>query len=519
MHHMYAKRRPEKMWWVALICMGIAASVMASKAVVAQTTVVVSQGIDPRMLDPAHDTLVSSRSIMSNIYDTLLWRDSTGLATPSLAKSWEFLDNTTLRLHLRDDVKFHDGSAFSAADVIFTTARYTDKENEVPIRAYVKGLWDSIEAPDDYTIDIKMPTPSATILGDLTRLPMLPAKAFDELGEEYFVGNAIGTGPFRFSSWQRNQEIVLEAFDDHFRGRPQIDRLVFKPIPEDFARYAGLTTGEIDIVSNLPPERAGEVDDNPDLKVAKIPSTRGIHIGINMKIEPFNDVRVRQALNHAVDVPELIDTVLEGQASLNPNFCQIQLFGHDPKIEPRGYDLDKAKALLAEAGYPNGFETQLLGPTGRYMKDREVMEAIAGQLGRAGIKVSIVAPEWGEFLDQWYGRRAHAKPFQGMYLVGIGGQTMDCNRTFMKRGTVASRLKYWESDNTEKLSELYAEQKAILDPSMRFEKWKEIEALVQEDVPWIFLYDQVDIYGMSTRIKWEPRPDEFIWGFDISVNE
>ena len=116
MHHMYAKRRPEKMWWVALICMGIAASVMASKAVVAQTTVVVSQGIDPRMLDPAHDTLVSSRSIMSNIYDTLLWRDSTGLATPSLAKSWEFLDNTTLRLHLRDDVKFHDGSAFSAAD-------------------------------------------------------------------------------------------------------------------------------------------------------------------------------------------------------------------------------------------------------------------------------------------------------------------------------------------------------------------------------------------------------------------
>jgi len=502
----------------ALRGLGLVATLSMATAAYAQSTVVVSQGIDPRLLDPAHDTLVSTRSILSNIYDTLVWRDGAGATVPSLAESWEFTDERTLKLNLRRDVLFHDGTQFTAADVIFSGRRYADETNQVPVGAYVRGLWRSIEAADDYTVIIHMPEPSATILGDLTRMPILPAEAFERLGEAFFVDNAIGTGPFKFSSWRRNEELTLEAFDDHFRGKPQIDRLVFKPIPEDFARYAGLRTGEIDLISNLPPERVAEVEANPDLKVGQIPSTRGIHIGINMAIEPLSDVRVRQALNYAVDVPELIETVLEGMAFENPNFCQIQVFGHDPSVQPWTYDLEKAKALLAEAGYPNGFDTQLLGPTGRYVKDREVMEAIAGQLSRAGIRVSIVAPEWGEFLDQWYGRGRHTEPFRGMYLVGIGGETLDCDRTFLQRGTVASRINYWVSDNTSTLSQMYEAQKSMLNEDERRETWFEMERLIQADVPWIFLYDQLDVYAMRSNVQWKPRPDEFIWGFDISLS-
>lgn len=506
-------------WRGVALGLGVLLAVPCAGDAAAQRSVVVSQGIDPRLLDPAHDTLVSTRSILTNLYDTLVWRDAKGNIVPSLAESWQFVNDTTLRLSLRRGVKFHDGSDFTAADVVFSANRYTDEKDKVPVGAYLRGLWKSIDRPDDHTVVINLTSPSATILGDLTRMPILPEKAFKALGAQHFASNAIGTGPFRLASWKRNEELVLEAFAQHFRGRLPIDRLVFKPIPEDFARYAALRTGAVDLISNLPPEREAEVTKLPALKVAKIPSVRNIHVGINMRIKPFDDVRVRQALNHAVDVNELIETVLEGQAFANANFCQLQVFGHDPSVKPRGFDPAKARRLLAEAGYPNGFKTNLLGPTGRYVKDREVLEAIAGQLSKVGIKATLVTPEWGEYLDQLYGDSAkNPEPFRGLYLIGIGGETLDCDRTFLQRGPRPdSRMKYWQSANVARLNELYVRQKAILDPPKRFEAFKEMETLIQQDVPWVFLYDQVDLYAMKATLDWQPRPDEFIWGFEIKL--
>jgi len=491
----------------------------------AEVTVTMAQGIDPEGLDPAYETLVSSRSIFTNIYDTLVWRDAKGKILPSLAESWKWLDEKTLQLNLRKGVKFHNGDSFTADDLIWTANRYMDKEDRKPLYSYVKGLYEKIEKKDDFTVVMHLAKPNAMQFGDFARMPILPMKAFMAMGKEKFASHPIGTGPFKFERWDRNEQLVLAAFDDHWRGRAAVDKYVIKPIPEDFARFAALKTGAVDIIINLPPERVAELDKDPKLKVGRVPSARGIHYAFNINIKPYSDVRVRQAINYAVDVQEIIDTVLGGMAYVNPAFCAKALFGHDSKVKEFGFDPAKAKKLLAEAGYPNGFKTKMLTPTGRYMKDREVSQAIAGQLAKVGIQVDLVAPEWADFLDQLYGRGKHGTKrvedaFQGMYMLGTGGPTLDCGRTLNQRAMwKGGRMKYYQTDRSDQLDAMIAKQKATLDVGKREMMFKEIQAFIHEDVPWIFLYDQEDLYGLTKRIQWQPRPDEFVWIYDVKVKE
>ena len=491
----------------------------------AEVTITMAQGIDPEGLDPAYETLISSRSIFTNIYDTLVWRDAKGKLLPSLAESWKWLDDTTLQLNLRKGVKFHNGDPFTADDLIWTANRYMDAKDRKPLYPYVKGLYKTIEKKDDFTVIMRLAKPNAMQFGDFARMPVLPKKAFMAMGKDKFSSHPIGTGPFKFERWDRNEQLVLAAFDDHWRGRPSVDKYVIKPIPEDFARFAALKTGAVDIIANLPPERVAALEKDPKLKVGRVPSARGIHYAFNFNIKPFDDVRVRRAVNHAVDVQEIIDTVLGGMAYVNPAFCAKALFGHDPNIKGFGFDPAKAKKLLAEAGYPNGFKTKLLTPSGRYMKDREVSQAIAGQLAKVGIQVELVAPEWADFLDQLYGRGKHGKKrvedaFKGMYMLGTGGPTLDCGRTLNQRAMwKGGRMKYYHTDRSDQLDALIAKQKSTLDVAEREKLFKQIEAFIQEDVPWIFLYDQEDLYGLTKRVQWQPRPDEFVWIYDVKVKE
>ena len=297
---------------------------------------------------------------------------------------------------------------------------------------------------------------------------------------------------------------------------------VVKPIPEDFARFAALKTGAVDIISALPPERIPEVKAASNLKVLRIPGGRGIHFGIPVTKKPFDDVRVRQALNYATDVQEIVDTVMGGFAEANGTVCQKVLFGHNPSLKPFGYDPEKAKKLLAEAGYPNGFETKLLAPTGRYTKDREVAEALAGQLAKVGIKITFVTPEWADFLDQWYGRKKYKATFDGLYMIGTGGESLDCDRTMLQRiasKAIGGRLGYYQTENTPKLDAMFKEQRSLLDPEKRKAMLFEMQDIIRKDVPWIFMYDQQDIYGVTQRIQWEPRVDEFVWAYDIKVSK
>jgi peptide/nickel transport system substrate-binding protein len=472
-------------------------------------TVTLAQSVDPESLDPAVDTLITSVSVMMNIYDSLVWRDGNGQIVPGLAESWDFPQPNQMRLKLRQGVKFHNGDAFTADDVVFSYGRLFDKDNPSPLLSSLRGFVDSVEKVDDYTVLVNMPAARATVVPTLVRVPILPKAAFEAAGAQAFGASPIGTGPFKFTRWDKNQQIVLTRNDDYWRGPAAIESFVIRPIPEDFSRFASLSNNEVDIITNLTAERLEEIKSTPGLKAETVPSVRNVFVGIDTRKGPFTDVRARQALNHAIDKQALIEVVMGGYAIENASACTQTLFGAS-KVEGYEYDPEKARALLAEAGVQGGLTVEMLGPVGRYTKDKELQEAIAGMLADVGITVTHVQPEWAEFLKQW---TAEVHP---LHFVGTGNQVMDCDQHLGYRIDGARYGRFYQSDAVDALIQKELQD---YDETSRKATLAEIQQIVHDDAPWIFLFDLMDMFGMTERIDWKPRSDEMVWAYDIKVTE
>jgi peptide/nickel transport system substrate-binding protein len=472
-------------------------------------TVTLAQGVDPESLDPAVDTLITSISVMMNIYDGLIWRDGNGQIVPALAESWDFPTPTQMRLNLRHGVTFHNGDPFTADDVVFSFGRLFDKDNPSPLLSSLKGFVDSVEKVDDFTVLVNMPAPRATVIPTLVRVPILPKAAFEKAGAQAFGIAPIGTGPFKFVKWDKNQQIVLARNDDYWRGPAAIESFIVRPIPEDFARFASLSNHEVDIITNLTAERLEEIKSVPGLKAEAVPSVRNLFVGLDTRKGPFTDLRVRQAVNYAIDKKALIDVVMGGYAIENSSVCTQTLFGAAP-VAAYDYDPEKAKALLKEAGLGDGITIDMLGPVGRYTKDKELQEAIAGMLSDVGITINHVQPEWAEFLKQW---TAEIHP---MHFVGTGNQVMDCDQHLGYRIDGKRYGRFYQSDEVDALIQ---DELQDYDPEHRKATLAKIQQLIRDDAPWIFLFDLMDLFGMTDRIDWKPRSDEMVWAYDIKVTQ
>lgn len=486
-----------------LMCGGLSVTTVQAQ------TVTLAQGVDPESLDPAVDTLITSVSVMMNIYDSLIWRDGGGNIVPGLAESWDFPQPNQMRLKLRQGVKFHNGDAFTADDVVFSYGRLFDKDNPSPLLSSLRGFVDSVEKVDDFTVLVNMPAARATVVPTLIRVPILPKAAFEAAGAQAFGVAPIGTGPFKFVRWDKNQQIVLERNDDYWRGPAAIESFIIRPIPEDFARLASLTNHEVDIITNLSAERLEEIKSTAGLKAEVVPSVRNLFVGIDTRKGPFTDVRARQALNHAIDKQALIEVVMGGYAIPNASVCTQTLFGA-AKVDPYEYDPDKARALLAEAGVPSNLTVEMLGPVGRYTKDKELQEAIAGMLAEVGITVTHVQPEWAEFIKQW---TAEIHP---LHFVGTGNQVMDCDQHLGYRIDGARYGRFYQSDEVDALVQ---QELQDYNEESRKATLAKIQQIVRDDAPWIFLFDLVDMFGLTERIDWKPRADEMVWAYDIKVTE
>ena len=484
-------------------------ALMLSVGAAQAQTVTLAQGVDPESLDPATDTLITSVSVMMNIYDSLVWRDGDGNLIPGLAVSWEFQSDTEMVLKLREGVTFHNGEAFDADDVVFSYNRLFDKENPSPLLSSLRGFVDSVDKLDDFTIRVNMPAPRATVVPTLIRVPILPSETFDEMGAQAFGVAPVGTGPFKFVRWDPNQQIVLARNDDYWRGAPDAGEFIVRIIPEDFSRFASLKNGEVDIITNLTSERVQEIESDPNLKWGGVHSARNMFVGMQTKEPPFDDVRVRQAMNYAVDVEALIEVMMGGHAFGNASVCTQTLFGA-VEVEPFGYDREMAKQLLAEAGYPDGFEVVMLGPVGRYTKDKELQEAIAGMLSEVGVKINHVQPEWAQFIQQWLGEE------YPMHFIGTGNQVLDCDQHLGYRIDGARYNRYYQSDE---IDALVLQEISEFDIEKRKAILSEIQHKLRDATPWIFLFDLEDLYGMTARVDWSPRSDEMVWAYDVSVNE
>jgi peptide/nickel transport system substrate-binding protein len=312
---------------------------------------VIAQGVDATTLDPNNHRETPTGNVTSNIFDPLMMRAVDGGLIPWLATEATPIDDLTWELSLREGVTFHDGEPFNAEVAKFNFDRLTDPG--APLRT--SDLWTSVESVDvvdEYTIRVNTSRPLATFLTQLTQIFMVPMAYLQEHGDAHFASNPVGTGPYTFVRWVRDQEVVLRANPDYWYGTPAIEEIVFRPIPEASSRVAELITGGVDVITNLSPEAIPAVEGSGQAEARTVPSIRNIFIVLNVTGEgPLDDPRVRQALNHAVDKDAIIRSILGGDGVANGCPLNPYMYGYVEELcAPFAYDPERARSLLAEAG-------------------------------------------------------------------------------------------------------------------------------------------------------------------------
>src|SRR5881409_4241634 len=365
--------------------------------------IVVGFGAEPRTMLAVTIVDWTTNSQLEHIYDRLLDRDARTLKPkPMLATGWRIVNDTAWEFTLRQGVRFHNGEPFNAESVKATMEYLQNPASKSHYAAYWR-LVKEVQVVDDHTVRLvtEKPWPSLIDRASLTDFLVLPAKALRELGPAKLAERPIGTGPFKFVEWKRDERLVLEKNPDYWQGPADASRVTFRFIPEFSARLAALLSGEIDIMKDMPPHAVEAIERSGRAKLRATVSSRINYLAlVNLKSGPMQDVRVRRAMNHAVNVDELITQVLKGRATkmcgplapTNVDYATVECYKHDQA---------RALALFREAGVdPKTLNLTLDTPSGRYPLDKDVSLAIAAQLQRLGIKTNVIVNEWGTHLDK-----------------------------------------------------------------------------------------------------------------------
>lgn len=462
---------------------------------------VVGQGADAISLSPHNVNDQPSARVMSQIYDTLVVQTESLELVPGLAESWEQVDETTWIFNIRQGVTFHDGSALTASDVAYTLNRLRDPATAAPA-SFIVGFVNTLEATDEYTVRLTTNGPFAPLLAHLahTATSILSQAAVEAAGEDYGTTVVVGTGPFKFVSWQTASQIVLERNDDWWGGEVLPAEVVFRPIVEGSVRAIELEAGGIDIAYALEPRDYLRLEDgsNPRVVVEAIETLSTNYVGFNAAKAPYDDVRVRQAINHALDVGAIIDAIYEGLGNPANGPISPQVFGANLDLEGYDYDPERARALLAEAGYPNGFDTTIW--TNDNPLRIQIAEIAQAFLADVGVNVEIQVLEWGAYLD------GTAAGNHDMFILGWVTVTADADYGLYalfhssQFGNAGNRT-FWASDRLDELLDL---GRSEADADTRMEIYAEAQEIIAEQAPWIFLNVTLEMNG------WRDNVDGFI---------
>jgi peptide/nickel transport system substrate-binding protein len=412
-----------------------------------------------------------------------------------LAESWE-MKGTKLHFKLRRGVRFHDGTPFTSKDVIASFKRIlTDKASlQAPNLANVKEM----EAADDHNVVINLKRADANALDDINGRVIIKQIAAEKMGE--LDHRPIGTGPFKFTSWERSGQFVVRRNDGYWGQPARIDEVVYRAIQEDAARIAALEAGQVDVISNIPPHEVERLKSNPRLRVQQVQGLRPIFLVLSPAYKPLDNLKVRRAITHALDRERIIKHILEGYAFPLTGLLSPQVFGYEPSTKAFGYDPEKAKQLLSEAGFANGFEIDYYSPTGRYPKDREVALVIVEQLARVGIKANLKTPEWAIFNTDYKNGK------YPIYLTGRGSLT-DADvlfQQYFRTGTTRRVLGY----SNPKLDEILDAEQQAFDSKKREKLLWDAHRMILEDAPAVPLWNAMDIYAHRADLIWTAPPDE-----------
>lgn len=458
-------------------------------------------GLDPHKV-PAH----ASVRIYTKIYDSLINTDKDMNYVPNLAESWETPDDTTYVFKLRDNVKFHNGRAMTAEDVKYSFERIMDPDTASIAKSYFKDVKE-INVIDDYTIEFKLEKPYAPFLSYMSSsyAVVVCKEVVEENGDLMQV--ACGTGPFMLEEWVPDNHITLVKNPDYFiEGQPAVEKLVYNTMTDEASRLAALRTGKIHITT-LSPQSLPLVKKNPDINIKSYQSNNYTFLGFNMNIEPFNDQKVRQAMSLAVDRDEIAKIVFNGDA-VNTGAVPSALgkWSLDVNTNPLyTQDIEKAKALLAEAGYADGFEMEITA-LGGYPDIVGTAQVLQQQLEQIGIKATIKQLELGQYVDAW-------KKTDHQVMAGRNGSGLDPDRALNFFFNTEGSANVWgfSDEEYDRLTNL---GKVTIDGDERAEIYMEAQERLIELSPNLFFNSPMNYYFARKEVKgFEPtisEPENFI---------
>ncbi len=483
----------------ALAGLALAVGIAAGLPAQAQTppnVLIVGQIAEPKSLDPSVDTAVNDFRILMNMYDGLVrYKDGTLEPEPALAESWDISDDgLTYTFHLREGVKFHDGTPFNAEAVKFTFDRMLDESHPFhgtgpfPLAFFFSAI-ESTTAVDAQTVEFKLNAPYAPFLSNLAYPAglIVSPTAVEKYGED-FGRNPSGTGPFKFENWDSNTSVVITRNEDYWDGAPPLEAVVYRPITDANTRVAEMLSGGIDLMVEVPPDNLSQFRDDDQFKVYEQAGPHLWFLILNTKEGPFADKRVRQAVNYAIDKKTLVENVLQGTAEVAagptpPAFA----WAYDEALEPYPYDPEKAKALLKEAGAEGAKLTFYVTDGGSGMLDPVAMgTAIQADLAKVGLDVKIETYEWNTFLGEVNPGLEGKADMAEMAWMTNDPDTLPylALRTdaFPDKGGFNSG--YYSNPEVDALLE---KARTATDQAERATLYKEMQTIVQDDAPWAFI--------------------------------
>lgn len=457
---------------------------------------------DAVSLDPHMTNDLYSAQVKKQIYDTLVIQNEELELEPGLAESWEQIDDTTWEFRLREGVAFHNGELLTASDVKFTLDRLRDPEIGAPA-AFLVGFMESVEVVDELTVRINTEFPFAPILSHLahTATSILNETAVTEAGEDYGTEVAVGTGAFSFVLWETASRIVVERNPDWWGGEPLPERVVFRPIPDHTVRSIELETGGVDIAYRVDPADHARLEADPNIVLAGVETLGTTYLGFNVEREPFDDVLVRQAINHALDVDTIVDVVFEGQGARAAGPLSPRVWGANLEMEPYEYDPERAMQLLEEAGYGDGFSATIR--VAEQPPRIQIAEIAQAQLAELGVDIGLEVLEWGTYLAET------AAGNHDMFILGWTTVTADADYGLYALfhsdnfGAAGNRTFY----GNDRVDELLDIGRTSTDEQVRFEVYQEVQQIIRDEAPWLFLHFPVETDGLRTNVEgFVPHP-------------
>lgn len=478
---------------------------------------VIAIATQPNALDFVNSAERNASNVAQQMFDTPIYINDEGDFEPGLAESWEISDDgLTYTFYLREGVEFHNGEPFNADSMVFTWEAGANPENTYA--TYFQRA-ETVTKVDDYTVEVTTAEVDALFLGLVAGTwAQMPPVYYAEQGLTGFSQAPVGTGPFMLTEWVQGDRIILDKNPNYWReGYPKLDRITFRPITESSTRVAAIQTGEVDIVNRLSPDEAASLEGVEGVNVVEYPNNRVYYITFNNITtgvgQPTEDPLVRQAFNYAVDTEGIINALFAGKGQRSTGLVTKGDLGYNDALSPYPYDVDKAKELMAEAGFADGFSMDMACPSGAYTNFEQVCEAVAAQLGEIGVTVNLNVQESGAFWDL-----EAAKELPPLFGDSWSSPGLDAyQRLFGALGGQEASFSAWSEPA---IDDLLAEIIITVDTDARAALYEELQQYMYDNPPFIYLYEPISFEATSDRVvNYKPRSAEEYYLFDLESAE